>query len=300
MKLQYIMAYLLFKFIGLFPLALLQRTANIIAYCLYFFQTSFFRTTRINIELAYPNLKAKQHEKLVKKSIQCQCQSYIECIKFWSMSNTYNLKRIQKVHNSHILENAIQSPQGTIIVVPHLGSWELLNAWLCQQTQPMIMYKPNKNKAINRYILKARQNTNAILVPADETGIRAIFKHLKQGGTTLILPDHTPKASGGIYADFFGQHVLTGTIVPKLAQKTGSHVIGMNCLRINDSAFFEIHCSQLHDLILSKDLNESVSYLNQHIEASIALAPEQYIWSYKRFKHCQGHRNLYKPQKTAA
>jgi len=68
--------------------------------------------------------------------------------------------------------------------------------------------------------LQARQKTNAILVPADETGIRAIFKHLKQGGLTVILPDHIPKPSGGIYADFFKQNVLSGTIVPKLAQKT--------------------------------------------------------------------------------
>lgn len=31
----------------------------------------------------------------------------------------------------------------------------------------MIMYKPNKIKGINRYILESRQKTNAVLVPAD-------------------------------------------------------------------------------------------------------------------------------------
>ncbi len=45
--------------------------------------------------------------------------------------------------------------------------------------EPMIMYKPNKNKGINRYLLEAREKFNATLVPTDETGIRAIFKHLK-------------------------------------------------------------------------------------------------------------------------
>lgn len=69
----------------------------------------------------------------------------------------------------------------------------------------MIMYKPNKIKGINRYILESRQKTNAVLVPADETGVRAIFKHLKQGGLTVILPDHLPKPSGGIYAHFFSK-----------------------------------------------------------------------------------------------
>jgi Lauroyl/myristoyl acyltransferase len=42
------------------------------------------------------------------------------------------------------------------------------------------MYKPNKNKGINRYLLEAREKFNATLVPTDETGIRAIFKHLNK------------------------------------------------------------------------------------------------------------------------
>lgn len=52
----------------------------------------------------------------------------------------------------------------------------------------MIMYKPYKIKGINRYILAARQKFNATLVPTDEKGIRSIFRHLKQGGLTVILP----------------------------------------------------------------------------------------------------------------
>jgi len=234
------------------------------------------------------------NKKTIRKSIQSQCLSYLECIKFWGMSTDYNLSRINQIYGIEHFNHAINEKKGVIVVVPHLGSWELLNAWLCSQTQPMIMYKPNRNKDINRYILQARQKTNAILVPADETGIRAIFKHLKQGGLTVILPDHIPKPSGGIYADFFKQNVLSGTIVPKLAQKTQCNVVVISCIRTNRHSCFDIHCSSISNNIMSKDLQTSVLCLNQHMEQMIATIPAQYIWSYKRFRNCYGNHNPYK------
>ena len=104
------------------------------------------------------------------------------------------------------------------------------------------MYKPNKNKAVNRFMLEARQRLNATLVPTDENGVRAIFKHLKQGGLTVILPDHLPKASGGIYSNFFRQNTLSTTLVSKLANKTQCNIIGLSCIR-DEISGFSVHCN---------------------------------------------------------
>ena len=272
------MIYFVLKFLALLPLSLLQTIGAWAGWLLYHLPSSMHRITQINLRLAYPKLSPLEQQQLLKSSITSQCCSFLECIKFWGMSTDYNLARIYQVHGAHLLTNAIEDDKGIIVVVPHLGCWELLNAWLCSQSNPMIMYKPNKNQSINRYILEAREKTNAILVPADETGVRAVFKHLKQGGLTVILPDHMPKPSGGIYADFFQQNVMSGTIVPKLAQKTQSHVIGLSCLRNADQNSFDIRCNLVSDEIMSKNLEESVICLNQHMEHTIALAPEQYIW----------------------
>ena len=156
----------------------------------------------------------------------------------------------------------------------------------------MIMYKPHKNKAIDRFILEARQRANATLVATDENGVRAIFKHLKQGGLTVILPDHLPKETGGVYSEFFGQKTLSTTLVSKLASKTQCNVIGLSCIR-DEISGFNLHCVPLSDDILSKDLQTSVDSLNQNLENMINVAPEQYIWSYKRFRKCYGNINVY-------
>ncbi|MEZ2901897.1 lysophospholipid acyltransferase family protein [Acinetobacter terrestris] len=285
--------YFLFKVVSLLPLCVLQWIASWIALLLNSFNSSMKRVSSINLKLAYPELNIEQHQALLKKTLKSQCLTYIESIKIWGMPQQYNTGLIKNIFGEQHLTEALNSEKGTIVVLAHLGNWELVNVWLNQYTAPVIMYKPSKNQGINRFMLEARQSSRATLVPTDENGVRAIFKHLKQGGLTVILPDHLPKESGGIYADFFGQKALSTTLLSKLASKTQCNVIGISCLR-NSDTHFDIHCTQLSENILSKDLQVSVNQLNQDIEVMINVAPEQYVWSYKRFRNCYGDVNPYR------
>ncbi|WP_180042859.1 MULTISPECIES: lysophospholipid acyltransferase family protein [unclassified Acinetobacter] len=284
--------YFVLKVISRFPLSFLQLLASCIAILLYSFNSSLKRITGINLKLAYPELDETAYQALLKKSLKSQCMTYIESIKCWGMPPEYSLNQIKNIYGEQHLTEALANKKGVIVVVVHLGCWELLNAWLNLHAAPMIMYKPNKHKAVDRFMLEARQRLNATLVPTDENGVRAIFKHLKQGGLTVILPDHLPKASGGIYSEFFGQKTLSTTLVSKLASKTECNIVGLSCIR-DETSGFNVYCSPLSDQILSKDLKTSVDCLNQNLEDMINVAPEQYIWSYKRFRKVEGNKNLY-------
>lgn len=284
--------YLLFKIVALLPLSLLQLIASWIAILLNSYNSSMKRITRINLQLAYPDLSTQQQKIFIKNSLKSQCMTYVESIKCWGMPPEYNLALLKNIYGEQYFTEALANKKGVIVVIAHFGCWELLNAWLNLYSAPMIMYKPNKNKGIDRFMLEARQRLNATLVPTDENGVRSIFKHLKQGGLTVILPDHLPKESGGIYSPFFGQKTLSTTLVSKLASKTQCNVIGLSCIR-DEVSGFNVHCSRLSDDILSKDLQISVDSLNIALEKMINLAPEQYIWGYKRFRKVEGQENIY-------
>ena len=285
--------YLLFKIVALLPLSVLQLIASWIAILLNSYNSSMKRITRINLQLAYPDLSTQQQKIFIKNSLKSQCMTYVESIKCWGMPPEYNLALLKNTYGEQYFTEALANKKGVIVVIAHFGCWELLNTWLNQYASPMIMYKPNKNKGIDRFMLEARQRLNTTLVPTNENGVRSIFKHLKQGGLTVILPDHLPKESGGIYSNFFGQKTLSTTLVSKLASKTQCNIIGLSCIR-DEVSGFNVHCSRLSDDILSKDLQTSVDSLNQHLEAMINIAPEQYLWSYKRFRKVEGQENIYK------
>lgn len=285
--------YFLLKFVVLFPLNFLQLIASWIALLLNSFESSIKRITRINVQLAYPDLNTEQYKILIKNSLKSQCMTYVESIKCWGMPPKYSLTQLKNIYDEQHFHDALANKKGLIVVVAHFGSWEFLNAWLNLYSAPMIMYKPHKNKAVDRFMLEARQRLNATLVPTDETGVRAIFKHLKQGGLTVILPDHLPKESGGIYSHFFGQNTLSTTLVSKLASKIQCNVIGLSCIR-NQASGFDAYCIPFTSEILSKDLQSSVDHLNAELEKMINFTPEQYLWGYKRFRNCYGNINVYK------
>ena len=286
--------YSLLKNFSKLPLRLIQVTARSVGWLLYVSNSSARRVTEINLKSAYPELSESEREQLTRRSLKSQCMTYAESVKIWGSAPEFALEQIKVVHGEDIFLDALQNPNGTLAVVPHFGTWELMNAWVNLHTAPVIMYKPSKNPDVDRFMLEARQRLNATLVPTDETGVRALFKHLKQGGFAAILPDHVPKESGGIYSPFFGQNALSSTLLSKLAAKTQCSVIGLSCLRREDLSGFELHVQTLSAEINAKDLQLSVDTLNKEMERMINVAPEQYLWGYKRFRKIEGDNNLYK------
>ncbi|RYZ93225.1 MAG: lipid A biosynthesis acyltransferase, partial [Moraxellaceae bacterium] len=287
--------YFLLKLIAALPLSSLRYLASGVASLIMLMPNAGMRwVVRVNLNIAYPALDPVERQQLEKASVYSQCLTAAESVKSWGMPTDYSLAQILSVTGTEVLVNALKNPNGVIAVVPHFGTWELMNAWLNQYASPVIMYKPSKDAGVDRFMLEARQRLNATLVTTDESGVRAIFKALKKGGFTAILPDHVPDQSGGIYAPLYGQQVLTTTLVSRLAQKTQCTVLGLSCIRRHDLSGFDIICEQIDPAITTADLQHSVSVLNHAIEGMIARAPAQYMWGYKRFKQIQPPFDHYK------
>lgn len=285
--------YKLLKNFSKLPLHFIQNLAQAAGSILYVTNSSARRVTEINLKSAYPDLSEHERTQLVKASLESQCMTYAESVKIWGSSSEYALSLIKSIQGEEIFLNAIQNPNGCLAVVPHFGTWELLNVWVNQHTSPVIMYKPSKNEDLGRFMFEARQRLNATLVPTDDIGVRALFKHLKTGGFSAILPDHVPKKSGGIYSPFYNQNALSSTLLSKLAAKTQCSVIGLSCLRRSDLSGYDVIVTKLSNDILSKDLQLSVDTLNKEMERMINVAPEQYLWGYKRFRKLQNKKQFY-------
>lgn len=278
------------KLLSKLPLPMLQSFAKLVARILNAQDMSEAQKgtrwiARVNSYIAYPELTKAERDTFEKETVKNQCLSYIEFLKSWGNAPAYSINQIRDVHNQQLLTEALNNPNGMIAIVPHIGTWEMMNAWLNQFGSPTIMYKPVKHQAVDEFVLSGRQRLNANLVPTDASGIKAIFKSLKQGGFTIILPDHKPESqAGGVYAPFFGIDTLSATIVGKLASKTQCALVGLSCIRRDDSGF-DIFCYDFNNPDLwSKDALTATRALNREMENMINAHPTHYHWSYKRFR----------------
>ena len=290
--------YHLFKFV---PLSVLQMLARFVAWVILRLpNASIMRTVRINMALIAPSLSERQKQALTKDIIYHQCLTSIESIKSWAMTPEWSIAQIRDVHNKEYLLEGLANPNGMLAIVPHLGTWEMMNAWLNQFGAPTIMYKPVKGELTNDFVLQGRSRLNATLVPTDGSGVKAVFKTLKQGGFSIVLPDHVPEPSGGVIVPFFGIETLTSTLASKLASKTQCALVGLSCIRRDDGQGFDIYCYKLDDPALyDRDAKTAAHALNLAMQHMIEDKCSHYTWGYRRFKHIPELDNPYRADEKA-
>ena len=248
---------------------------------------------RRNLKLCFPEQSERWLNETTKQNLIYTAQTALEFTKTWGMPPEYSIQQMTEVENGELFFDAIKSPKGCFILVPHYGNWEFMNAWVSEHANPVIMYKPSKNKSMDFFVRAARGRLNTTLVPTDEKGVKAIFKALKAGGVSIILPDHTPHDNGGIFAPFFGISVWSGILASKLIQKTQCEVIMLSCVSRGSGQGFKIVAEPVDPLVYSADLTISVAAVNKSVENLIRRNPTQYQWVYKRFKKCETLKNVY-------
>lgn len=279
----------LIKFV---PMSLLGALARFGSYFVKWSNASIYRSICTNLMIVRPLMTQSERERLAFITLQNQLVSTLYSAKSWAMPPTWSVQQITRVHNEPILQAGLNHPNGMLIIAPHIGTWEMMNAYVSQLGNLTIMYKPSDNPTLDKFILQGRQRLNATLVPTDSTGVKAIFKTLKEGGFSVLLPDHVPDRHGGEVVPFFGIPTLTGTLAPKLIAKTGCAVVGLVCIYRKDG--FHIYCYDLNDQNLySKDIITATTALNASMEMMINEHFSHYMWGYRRFKFSPFGENPY-------
>ena len=182
---------------------------------------------------------------------------------------------------------AIEGTRGVLLLVPHIGNWEVLSLWLqghARRELPFTaLYEPARHPGLDAWILAARTRSGARLVPTGTAGVRALLRTLEAGGTAALLPDQVPPRGSGVHASFFGRPASTLTLVRGLVRRTDPVVLAAAAIRDGDR--WVPRFLDADPAIGDEDPVRAAAALNATVEACVRLAPAQYQWGYKRFKH---------------
>lgn len=277
---------ILFSIISKLSFNILYKLAKLLAFMSGIFPSKTVRIAQRNIELCFPNLSISEKKVFLKKILFHNIASVLEFARIWGADLKDNMRYVT-IKNAQAEEIIKKNPTGMILITPHFGAWELSGQYCSACYQTTIMYRPSR-LGLDELLLSSRKSAGAIPVPANQTGVKAMMKALKQGKVIGILPDQDPGLGDGEFAPFFGINAKTMTFVSRLAQKYKVPVYLLTSLRImeNNKATgrFEITYTLLEDDIYAEDILVSLTCLNQAIEKIIRQAPEQYLWTYPRFK----------------
>jgi len=290
----YYLVKLILKLFSLLSLSANHNLGKFIGLFLYYLNTQVRKISEINIQTCLPELTPDEQQQLVKNNLIEFGKNVTELGPLWLWNPDKVFKYLQ-VEGSDLIQTAINNKKGVIIITPHLGCWEVAGLYAGKQWSCSNFYQVPKIKSLEPIIRSGRSRSGADLIATDKRGLAALLKALRSGQVTGILPDQTPKdRNNGTFAPFFGRPALTINLVSSLARKSQAEVFMCFARRLAEGKGYQLHFYQAKTGIDNKDNLISTTALNQSVEQLIRYAPEQYLWSYKRFKQvADGLQEIY-------
>ena len=190
------------------------------------------------------------------------------------------------IHGTEHLKNAIKKGKGVIVILAHLGNWELLAAFASMIGLPAtVVYRPIKSNAVNRFVIENRNRTGVELFPL-HGALDAVKGALAKGIMVGLLVDQNSGHRRGVFVDFFGKKACTGKGPAKLAMSTGAPMIPVFLHRDATQFVFEIHpeLPLVNTGNEQADIRHNTQVYTSAIETVVRRYPEQYFWLHRRWK----------------
>lgn len=274
---------ILFYGLAWLPLLVLQGLGSGVGALLWFGRSSRRRVALRNIAQCMPELSSAEQRRLARVSLRHEFMTYIETARYW-LGPADSVKRsVREWRDLHLLDEAFAQGKGVILLTLHMGAFEAVAIPMSASYPFYGLYKPQKG-VINDLSLKGRKRFGGRMQVAEAGVRRASLPLLEEGYGVYYMPDHDPPAGRGIFVPFMGVPAHTPTLIARMAQESGAPVLFLVGERLPWARGYIAHYLPAPEGVYSDDVEVATAAVNEGLERCVRLRPEQYWWSYKRFR----------------
>jgi KDO2-lipid IV(A) lauroyltransferase len=272
------------RLFALLPWRAVQAVGSVIGWVMWKTPNRSRDVVRINLAKCFPDMDPAERERLVGQSLKDIGKSLTESACAWIWPAQRSIDLVREVEGLDVLKDALASGKGVVGITSHLGNWEVLNHFYCNQCKPIIFYRPPKLKAVDDLLRKQRVQLGNRVAASTKEGILSVIKEVRKGGAVGIPADPEPSESAGIFVPFFATQALTSKFVPNML--AGGKAVGvfLHALRLPDGSGYKVILEAAPEAMYSTDTETSCAAMSQVVERYVRAYPSQYMWSMKRFK----------------
>ncbi|GHV64390.1 lipid A biosynthesis protein [Bacteroidia bacterium] len=285
------MTYILYGFIwvlSFLPMRVLYVFSDFAYYLLYYIIGYRKKTVKQNLKNSFPEKGDDELLSIEKKFYRHLCDVFVEMYKTLHISEK-ELKKRFVFKNEGVLTRYFEQGKSVIGVLGHYGNWEWgasLKLWVKNDFDYLVVYKPLRNKYLDRMVYKMRSTFGALPVPKNDI-FRKIVTERQEARLFLagFIADQTPSPGNlNFWMDFLHQDtpILFGT--EKIATKYGLPVVSVLAKKVKRGHYvvkFVDVCSDPAKLEHGELTRRHIHILEKQIQE----APEFWLWSHKRWKH---------------
>jgi len=275
---------ILFDVLARLPLSLLHRLGALFGWVTYLFSSRYSSRLRENLQKAGLARSESDLKKLLHSNIREMGKGVMELPWVWRRPLEKVVASVSQCHGWQHFEAAHAQGKGVILLTPHIGCFEVIGLYIAARQPMTCMYRVPRWKFLDTLMHEGRERGQMKLAPTDLGGVRQLLKALKKGQVIGVLPDQVPGNGEGEWAPFFGRPAYTMTLIGRLMESSGAAVVMCHSERLARGKGYALHFTPL-----SFDAATSIPrQMNAALEAVISNHPEQYLWSYNRYKVPRG------------
>ncbi|MCW8905844.1 MAG: LpxL/LpxP family Kdo(2)-lipid IV(A) lauroyl/palmitoleoyl acyltransferase [Sedimenticola sp.] len=233
-----------------------------------------------NIRLCFPKLTPAQQEQLLQDHFEAIGMGLFEAaLSWWGDDET--VRGLVQIEGLEHLEAARREGQGVVLVTGHFTTLELAGHMLSLHNHMGAMYRPMKNRLMDRLVLRARRRRLSPVFRRDD--IRTMARHLRKGEPIFYAYDQNYGLGHALFIPFFNMPAATITATSRFASMGKARVILYFPRRLADGSY-RIQVTPPLENFPSGNDEQDTRLLNRMLEQAVLEAPEQYFWIHRRFK----------------
>ena len=236
---------------------------------------------RANIGLCFPELAARDQEKMLRENFRSLGRGVFETGISWWASESF-VRRLVTVEGVDILARALEAGRGVLLVGGHFTTLDISCRALGTAIDFDVSYRPFGIAPLDAQVIRGRQRGAGVAVAKDN--FRLLLRRLKQNRAVWIAVDQADTSQGSVDASFFGLTAPSASSVARITQAHGCAVLPLFFARRENLAGYLLQIEQPLQDFPSGNLVADAERLNAVVEKHVRQIPDQYYWIHRRFK----------------
>jgi len=245
------------------------------------FQSPARRVAERNIELCFPEMAPQERSRLLHRYFRFSGFAVVSLSVAW-WAPKWRLRRFIKLRNLHLLHEPYKAGKNVIMLSPHFVGLDIGAARLAQEGDFVSMYRKSRNPFLE-YLFRRRSRFGDVVVERSAS-LRTLIKYIRGGRPFYYLPDQDVGGRASVFIPFFGVPAATVTALSRIAQSTNAVVLPCINRILPRGRGYEMCFYPALDNFPTEDPLADARRMNEEVEKWVREMPEQYLWSYRRFK----------------
>ncbi len=269
------------KWIGRMPLNRAQRTTRWLAGPMRLLMRRRSAIVRRNLEMCFPELDDRERQRLARDHFRNLAESVGEIGFAWHHPGRLDSETGKVVGLEH-LEQARTDGRGVMLLTGHFTCLEVAARLFGEQVRAQAIYRPIGNPVLEDLQIRGRSRYAEAMIP--RKNLRAMVRHLRDGGVLWYAPDQDLGPARSQFAPFFGMPTATATGMLELARLGNARVVPMIPHKDPVVGRISVILEPALDPFPSDDPIADLTRFNAMLERHVRAVPATYWWLHRRFK----------------